>query len=654
MSAERPAYRSDIQGLRGVAILLVVAYHAGVASLAGGYVGVDVFFVISGYLITGLLARELEATGDIDLIEFYARRARRLLPAFIVVLLTTLLAVLWLYAPIDQPLIADNARAVALHAGNVVFARDAINYHASDRNPLLHTWSLAVEEQFYVVWPLMFVFLARVKPGARSIRRVLVAAILVAAAISLLAAVIVTRIAQPWAFFGMPTRIWEFAVGGLIALTLQQQSRIRGTGLLQAAGLAAIVVSTLVYHDVTPYPGLPALVPVLGAGALLVGGVQAPASLVARTLDARPLQWLGRVSYSWYLWHWPLVGIGVAMNWQIGVGGKLLWSLAALGLAELTYRFIEEPARRGTLLRDRPHLFNATALGVTLGAALLAHVAFSAAKSNATAPAQRQFVAARNDGMPHDCWGSLLENATAPCEFGDLGARTTVVLMGDSHAEHWLPALDAIGRARGWKVVALVKPGCPVADVPELASGRLKRTYDECTNWRRSRLRRIITMHPSAVVLSSYNHYVAHDKSDGPTHVSPESWGNGLRRTYAALSSAGIRTIAMRDVPQAGFDVPSCLSRHATGTPWPGPACVYTRADGLVPEAIMAQNDAARGLRRIAIVDMNDRVCPRSPCSAVQNGAVVFRDDDHLTATFSRAQATVLGDRIEAALRSMR
>lgn len=179
--------------------------------------------------------------------------------------------------------------------------------------------------------------------------------------------------------------------------------------------------------------------------------------------------------------------------------------------------------------------------------------------------------------MKHDGWGSLLENATAPCEFGDLRARTTVVLMGDSHAEHWLPALDAIGRARGWKVIAMIKPGCPVADVPELASGRLKRTYDECTSWRRSRLARIIAMHPSAVVLSSYNHYVAHGDETGP----------------------------------------------------------------------------ARGLRRLAIVDMNDRVCPRSPCSVVQNGAIVFRDDDHLTATFSRAQAPVLGHRIEAALRGM-
>ena len=171
MSADRPGFRPDIEGLRGIAILLVVAFHANVAWLAGGYVGVDVFFVISGFLITGILAREVEETGDVDLAAFYARRARRLLPAFLVVLLATLALSLWLYAPIDQPAVASDARAVALHYGNVLFASSAVNYHATATNPFLHTWSLAVEEQFYVVWPLLFIAIGRWYAGKGSLNR---------------------------------------------------------------------------------------------------------------------------------------------------------------------------------------------------------------------------------------------------------------------------------------------------------------------------------------------------------------------------------------------------------------------------------------------------------------------------------------------------
>src|SRR5215831_10005090 len=220
MLPERGNFRTDIEGLRGVAILLVVAFHAGVSWLAGGYVGVDVFFVLSGYLITTMLAREVIATGDVDFADFYARRARRLLPALVVVLLATLAIAMIAYAPIDRPAIATDARAVALHYGNVVFASGAVNYHATSDNPLLHTWSLAVEEQFYIVWPLLFAFIARAwtRDSEDATRMRLFVAMAIAGAISLGASLWVTRVAQHWAFFGMPTRMWEFAGGGIIAL----------------------------------------------------------------------------------------------------------------------------------------------------------------------------------------------------------------------------------------------------------------------------------------------------------------------------------------------------------------------------------------------------------------------------------------------------
>jgi len=652
MSAEPGRFRSDIEGLRGAAILLVVAFHAGVPRLSGGYVGVDVFFVLSGFLITGLLAREVAETGEVDLAEFYAKRARRLLPALLVVLLATLAASLWFYAPIDQLPIASDSRAVALHYGNVLFARGAVDYHSADGNPFLHTWSLAVEEQFYVIWPLLFVLIARGYGGKNSVTKPLLLAVSVAGAVSFALCLWLTRVSQPWAFFGMPTRIWEFALGGIATLALSRTSEwtARSGLALQLGGLIAIGIAAASYHDAMPYPGVAAVLPALGTVAVLVGGHCAPIGVVSRALGARLLQWFGGVSYSWYLWHWPLVGIGAAIDWEIGVVGKLAWSAGALVLAMITRRFIEEPIRHGEFLRTRPHTATAAAFGASVVAALIGFGAMSIARQHASPAEQRRFAAARDDGMEHQCWGSLLENASAPCIFGDPGARTTVVLMGDSHAEHWLPAVDRIGREHGWRVIAMVKPACPVADVATLVNWRLKRQYTECTQWRRSMLRRIVTIRPDMVILSSYDHYVARDGEASDTRVTPAAWRDGLRRTYSLLSKAGINTVAIRGTPRPGFDVPSCLSRRASRAPFRMKPCEYERAQSLLPRAVAAQDDAARGLPHIAFVDVNDRICASVRCAVEQRGVIVFRDDGHLTAAFSLAAAPVLAQRISAAI----
>jgi peptidoglycan/LPS O-acetylase OafA/YrhL len=655
MPSERSDFRQDIEGIRGLAILLVVAFHAGIRSVAGGFVGVDVFFVLSGYLITGLLAREVASTGDIDFHAFYARRARRLLPALLAVLVATIGLSLWLYAPIDQPMIAHDGRAVALHYGNVLFAKNAVNYHASSGNPFLHTWSLAVEEQFYLIWPFLFALVGRAHGPAGATPRRLINWIAIVGGLSFVASLWLTGVAQPWAFFGMPTRIWEFALGGIAALALTDRSSpSEQTGFtLQALGLAAIAFATASFHEALPYPGFAALLPAVGAVALISGGALARTSPATKLLSLAPLRWLGRVSYSWYLWHWPLVGLGAALDWKLGVGGKIAWSLVALGLAVLTHRFVDEPFRRIGEPAPSPQKANAYAFGASLCVALLAWGALTLATRRAVSAPQRQFLAARGDNMNHNCWGSLTENATGPCIFGDVSSQTKVVLMGDSHAEHWLPALDRIGRERHWKVYAMVKPACPVADMPEMINARLKRDYTECSSWRRSKLRQILALRPDFVVLSSYDHYIPPDGEASSWNVTPASWEAGLRRTYGMLSQAGIKTIAMRDVPDAGFDAPACLSRQASGAPFQIRDCTYDLADGLRSSAINAQRSAVRGLRNVTIVDMNDRVCPRSPCSVVQRGSIVFRDGDHLTAAFSRAEAPALGARIVTAIGSL-
>jgi peptidoglycan/LPS O-acetylase OafA/YrhL len=644
MSSPRPPFRPDIEGLRGAAILLVVFFHAGVPGLAGGFVGVDLFFVLSGYFITGLLVREQERSGGVNLTEFYGRRALRLMPSLFVVLLATLAAVIWLYAPIDRPAIAANARAVALSAGNYEFARGAVDYFSSAANPLLHTWSLAVEEQFYVVWPLLVLFVAAVA------ERRLLAAFIVAGVASFGASVWLTSVAQPWAFFGMPTRIWEFALGGVLALVLRPATagdERRGL-LLQLAALAAIAFAVVTYDRATPYPGVAALLPALAAAALLVGGAWAPASPPSRALSVMPLRWLGRLSYAWYLWHWPLVGLGAVLDRDIGVAERLAWSGVALALAWLTHRYIEGSAREGRLSRIPTEWLAPTALVASVGAALIAHGALRAAERRVAAPDQRVFAAARADRMQHDCWATTVDDVKGPCEFGDRASSTVVMLLGDSHAEHWLGGLDRAGRERGWKIVAMVKGGCPVADMPELTNARLKRYYHECTRYRDAMLRRIIAERPAAVILSSWDHYIPPDGTGSDWQVTPEMWRRGLRRTYERLSAAGLSVVAIRGTPRAWFDVPACLSRHAAGLPFARP-CTYERARSLSPAAVTAQAAAARGLP-IRFVDMNDQICAASACSVVRNGVVVFTDDNHLTASFSRSVAPVLGARLAAAL----
>jgi peptidoglycan/LPS O-acetylase OafA/YrhL len=654
MSGERSVFRPDIEGLRGVAILLVVLFHARVGAFAGGFVGVDVFFVLSGYFITALLVRERETTGDVSLETFYGRRTLRLLPALLVVLLATLGIVFTLYAPIDRPLVAGTARAVALHAGNVEFARGALNYFGSSGNPLLHTWSLAVEEQFYLVWPLLLVVLVPIllrddaEPGA--FRRTAVKLVAAVGLASLVASLVLTTHAQPWAFYGMPTRIWEFALGGLLSLVVIDRidASPRAATLLQALGLAAIAVAVATYDRATPYPGAAALLPALGACALLVGGARASETAISRLLGMAPLRWLGRLSYAWYLWHWPLVGFGEVIDPGIGAGGRLAWSAVALALAWLTYRLVERPVRDGALARIPDRWIASAALFTSVAVALLAHVSMRGAERAIAATGQRDFAAARGDRMAHGCWANTVEEARTPCVLGDANASTVIALLGDSHAEHWLGGLDRAGREHGWRIDAMVKGGCPVADMTELGSERFARYYRQCARYREAMLRRIIAMRPAAVVLSSWDHYIPPDGNAEDWQVSPAMWERGLRRTYARLAAAGIGTIVLRDVPRTGFDVPACLSRRAARLPF-ARDCTYDRAMSLSRIAIAAQDRAARGLP-VILLDMNDQVCETARCGVVRNGAIVFTDDNHLTATFSRSLAPVLGERIAEAM----
>jgi len=356
-------FRPDLEGFRGIAILLVLLCHARLPGAEAGFIGVDVFFVLSGFLITGLLVDERRRTGQIRLGSFYARRARRILPAAIVVLASTLLAAQLFLSPLDLPRVADDALAASLSVANVRFALEATDYFAPvAASPVLHYWSLGVEEQFYLLWPVLLLLATR----ARRPRFAIALLIGVVLAGSFALSLAMTASNGPWAYYMLPTRAWQLAAGGLLALAVPLLGRTPraiaafvgwlGVGLL-GAGLVLI-------GPMTEYPGLAALLPTLGAAAIIASGGRAgsPGRIVLAT---PPLRWLGRISYSLYLWHWPIlvlgpVALGLASSEEGPAEGDLLVRLGlvlvAVVLAALSWRLVEEPFRRGRLSLGRPSL----------------------------------------------------------------------------------------------------------------------------------------------------------------------------------------------------------------------------------------------------------------------------------------------------------
>jgi peptidoglycan/LPS O-acetylase OafA/YrhL len=649
VSTEKADYRADIEGLRAVAILLVVAFHAGVPGFSGGFIGVDVFFVLSGYLITGLLRREFAQRGEIRLTEFYARRIRRLLPASCVVLVATIVASRILYSPLEQVGFASTSTTTALYSSNLWFAKSAVDYLASsaDENPLLHTWSLAVEEQFYLVWPFLMLFALRLQRRRPwfSLAKVLGAAGLVSLVLSLW----LTRKVQPWAFFGMPTRGWEFAIGGLGALVPASylESRRRGSRWLVAVGLFATVVSGLVITRRTPFPGFAALVPAVATGMALVGGAGAAGGTAVRLLGCAPMRWIGQRSYSWYLWHWPVLVLGIAMLRTPQLTTRVLLALLSLVAAAVTYVFVENPIRYYRPATRHPRFTIAAAAVATLAIATGAWRWHAEAKRANGDPAQRRYFAAAEDGVDlKGCHLGFAETRAGACDFGSVAADSTVVLFGDSHALQWFPALEGIAKRRGWRLVSLTKSGCPSADVAVFIE-RLDRVYTECNEWRRETLRRIVAMRPAMVLIANSSGYFSTlDGSSAENKTTVTEWGRGLARTIAAVTEAGARVMLIHDTPWPGMNIPTCLARAAWRHENPEAACGFDRARSVDTLASMEERRIAREYSRVSVIDLSDAVCATPVCEPIKDSVILYSDRDHLTAHFVRSLAGILETRL--------
>ncbi|GAA4123533.1 acyltransferase family protein [Aminobacter aganoensis] len=657
MSAGPSTFRPDIEGLRAIAVGGVVAFHFGMSNLPGGFIGVDIFFVISGFLITRHLMQEIGRSGTVDLWRFYGRRARRLLPASLLVIVATLLAGYFILAPSEQQLYAKGALFASSYVINLWLLRWSFDYFAADTaiNPFLHFWSLSVEEQFYLLWPAFLLLVARFRPGERGVAVFLG----VATVASFAACAWMTTVSQPWAFYFSPLRAWEFAVGGLVSLTVAERwaSGFRFAPAMGWAGLALIVVTYLTVSEADPFPGFLALMPVLGTAMLLLSGARQSAAGPAALLSLAPFQWTGKLSYSLYLWHWPVIVFATILIPDLSLAGRLACLAATFGLSLLSYHFVENPVRlSGWLSAGSVRSLGLAALLTSSGVTLSYGAAQVAARS--VDPDQKLIAesAARSSSarqVDAGCVASLEQTEPRSCSLGAEEPRKTIVLFGDSHADHWSTPLAKIAEANNWRVVTYLKSSCSVAEVPTW-NVRLMRAYEECDAWRKSAMKEIAKLKPDAVIVAQFSYsYVENDVNGGLEHlVSRNVWGGGLRASLAKLGETGAEVVLLRDVPVHKSYLDRCVARSL----WQGRSATVcdTPRDQAIDERISETEQAATaGLRGVRYVDLTELFCNATTCPAMIGGKLTFRDRHHIATPYAATlagsmQRAIFGNQIAA------
>jgi len=675
--APRPVrkFRPDIEGLRAVAVTLVILSHLGLGC-PGGYVGVDVFFVISGFLITRQLTAELHKTNGISLRRFYARRVRRILPAATVVIIGTVLAC-WKW---DSPLQVKSDTLDGLYSTfsgiNWRLAENGTNYFqaSSSPSPFQHFWSLAVEEQFYAVWPILILITGKAASGMR--RKSLIWILLIIMAASLTLSIRTTATSPSWAYFGTQTRAWELALGALIAVTADVWTKMPPALASQMSwlGLGMIMLSAFIYNGSTEYPGSAVVLPVAGAALVIAGGSPGWSHSAELILMQRPAQFLGKTSYSWYLVHWPILTIAPsATGHPLTTLDKWFVLLGSLALAVIIFYVVEQPVRRRSVLVRKPRY--GLALGITLAltsmstAFLVADrvvIPGSTGTTHAIAAAstlttvERAIVAAtkvtklpNNIAPPLNKAGSdwpfttiacvVNTMGTIPvpnsnCTFGDLASSRTMAVVGDSHANQWIPAIDAFAKTNHWKIVLYMKAGCPPGVYSDWVSSLTSQIYTQCNEWRSGVFARIKSLRPEVVLIAS---------ELLPIEIDPD----GMVQTIHNYQEDGARVIYLEDTPnpEGLGSVPDCLAEHSNdiqdcSLSRQQPA---TRLNGFIGRQI----DSAAAQRASAIlIDPTSWFCTATTCPPVINNIVVYMDDSHVSATYVKWLAPLMSAALKKAV----
>ena len=660
------AFMPEIQVLRAVAVTMVVLYHYWPGTLPGGYVGVDAFFVISGYLITSHLLREVDRTGTLRLWAFYARRVRRLLPASIFVLLFVAVAAVLLLPPDLWASTAHELIASSFYVQNLWLAGEAVTYSASNdvASPITHYWSLSAEEQFYLLWPsLIIVSCIVARRWLRGRTTTTVGATLLAVTVASFGfSVWATRAHPAAAYFITPTRAWEFGAGALVVLLMRKWvPPLTAARLLRWLGLVGLVASGWLVSSSTPFPGYAAALPVIATAAIIVAGDTGRRDPSDRVFRLRPVQWLGDASYSIYLWHWPLLVFAPYVLRNNPTTPELLALIAlCLVISGLSRRFIEDGLRFWPRLTRTPR---ATLSAAGVGMLVVALVA--GGQVYAASARERQIETLLADASVSPCFGApAMENRArcrealtalpvaaitktdapwAPepaCHSAGAGtsARTcfwgkgkpsrVVALVGDSHAEHWRGALHRIAKAQNWQVIEMFAGGCPATYARSVLFERRSRDGDICPAWTTKATATLRTLAPDDIITTAYVQQNVFEPADSGPGGFERVWQEWLGFT---------RVTVLRDIPTTGNrNGPQCLAVN----PEKPQVCANPRSKVLVDDDMMR---AARPMRRVVnLVDLSDYFCDASRCFAVIGGASVYYDYDHMSRQFSASLATAL------------
>ncbi len=674
---ERSNVRPEIQALRALAVLTVVAYHVWPEIMPGGFVGVDVFFAISGFLITAHLVREVDRTGTLSLWQFWARRARRLLPAALLTLFVCAVATIALVPQLYWQQFLTEIGTSTAYVQNWQLASDAVDYLGTDNrpSPVQHFWSLSAEEQFYILWPLLIIVAAWC---AR--RRLAISAILLTVTgLSLWYSISETAANPAAAYFVTPTRAWEFGAGGLLALIGTRAQLPDGVrALLSWAGLGAVAYSAAAYSTETAFPGWAAAVPVVGALAVIHAGMPAARWAPSRILKVRPAQFLGDISYSVYLWHWPLLIFAPFVFANPGpTEVRIAVPLLTILLAWTTKVLAEDPVRRSTWLSAQPRMTFACSAAATavLAVVLVGGTSHVSAQIHAAERDQVKLVAAtpacfgaaardarnpcdnpalRTKVVPLPVAARSEENAPCPefrkeegvsvCDFGvkPAQAQKTVALLGDSHASHWRAPLNVVARERGWRGLSVTRTSCVFSAATKLTP---EPTKSQCLRWVRN-VPKFFRRHPEidtvfivAITGGTVN------VPRGRTMFEAKT--NGVRRAWATLPDTVKHIIVIRDTPRITSDTVQCVDRAIAAERRATLRCAVPRSDALEddPAVIGARKEHSP---RLQAIDLTDVFCSERQCFPVIGGALVYKDLHHFTLVFAETLGLPLGRKIDA------
>lgn len=696
-----PRFQPEIQGLRALAVLVVLLYHFWPDRLTGGYVGVDVFFVISGYLITAHLFKEAVKTGGVRLGQFWARRIRRLLPlSLLVLLLTAISAVLILPSTAWQATLRQII-ASTLYVQNWILAADAVEYSKADERAtaVQHFWTLSVEEQFYVLWPvllaltLMFLALRQRRSGAPGLERGQIRAAFLwvvglLGAFSLAFSIYYTAVAPAQAYFVTPTRIWEFTLGAIAALVLgSRQFNGRLGNLLGWLGFLLIAGAAVFYTDATPFPGWTALVPTLGTVLVLVCGGREPVTGVHWWLSLRPATAIGDWSYAIYLWHWPVVIFSpyiseAARFWYV----KVLLILGIIGLSAMSTRFFETPIRRAKILLPTWRTMAAAGTGMVLVivSGIVAVSTMQTSSADATLTEDHPCYGYRALANPEECgdpfegelglWPSpavvaqqYQEEAFPGCQADEdtpgvqecwLGAEEseaqgTLAVFGDSHATMWLPALDEIAQEQDKRLLVMTRSAC----TPR--GGEVGEDSSECLKTNAEIIDQVSQDESiETVVLAASQR---HGEFGGPSRdLGLDEEEHDLDDSALAMYEpiltwleAEKEVVVFGEAPRLSNDegseetLPECVALNESDLS----ACNETQEDTRVGDRWLTRSaEVFEDAENYHFVPTEDLVCREDTCYAVLGGAITYSDNSHLAQDFVRTTVPELTDRMESAL----